>query len=111
MNGLFVIMFTGVLFLLWPKEEYQYDYQGRVLQSLTGRTYMESLGDYTQKTEYDYAGNAIKTYRADGSYMTASYDNFGNISAVRRTIWATQPRTNTMDWDVLFVQIIRLRTA
>ena len=65
---------------LLNKEEYQYDYQGRVLQSLTGRTYMENLGDYTQKTEYDYAGNAIKTYRADGSYRTASYDNFGNKS-------------------------------
>jgi len=48
-----------------------------VLEALGGRNYMESLSDYTTKTEYDYMGNPIKTYRADGAYTTAVYNKQG----------------------------------
>ena len=66
---------------LLNKNIYQYDYQGNVTETLGGRTYMEELGDYTAKTEYDYAGRPLKQYRADGSYTTSVYDKLGNLTS------------------------------
>ena len=63
---------------LLNKNVYQYDYQGNVLESLGGRTYMEKLGDYTTKVEYDYAGRPLKQYQAGGSYTSTVYDKLGN---------------------------------
>ncbi len=59
------------------KNKYKYDLSGNLVETLGGRTYMENLGDYTSKTEYDYMGNPTKSYRADGAYTTAVYNKQG----------------------------------
>ena len=64
---------------------------------LDGRTYTENLGDYTSKAEYDYMGNPTKTYRTDGSYMTAAYDGYGNV--LSQTDY--MGNTTTMEYDRL----------
>ena len=61
------------------KKTYKYDLAGNVLETKGGRTYTENLGDYTTKAEYDFQGNPIKTYRADGSSQTNTYDSYGNL--------------------------------
>ena len=66
---------------LLNKNLYRYDYAGNVIQTLGGRTYMENLGSYTTKTEYNYAGQAVKEYRADGACVTAEYDKLGRQTA------------------------------
>ena len=79
------------------KNTYKYDYMGNVLETKGGRTYTENLGDYTSKAEYDYMGNPTKTYRTDGSYMTAAYDGYGNV--LSQTDY--MGNTTTMEYDRL----------
>ena len=75
------------------KNTYKYDLSGNVLETNGGRNLLENLSDYVSKTEYDYMGNPVKVYRADGEYTTAVYnkqgqqvsttDYLGNTSTVR----------------------------
>lgn len=71
------------------KSFYQYDYQGNVLQTKTGRVAMQSLASYSTKTEYNYLNLPVKEYVADGRTVTKTYDQFG------RMLTQTDPMGNT----------------
>ena len=79
------------------KNTYKYDYAGNVTETLGGRTYMENLGSYTSKAEYNYMGKPTKVYQTDGSYVTAEYDDYGN--ALTSTDY--EGNTTTVCYDIL----------
>ena len=72
-----------------------------MIESVGGRVYMEGLGDYSTKTEYDYAGRPTKEYRADGNYITTEYDKLGNVTSTTDYMG----NTTTYTYDKLGRQI------
>ncbi len=76
---------------------YKHDYMGNVTETLGGRIYMEGLGSYSAKAEYDYAGRVIKQYRPDGKYIRYTYDALGN----RLTETDYMGNTTTYTYDAL----------
>ena len=83
------------------QNKYKYDLQGNMIESIGGRVYMEGLGDYSTKTEYDYAGRPTKEYRADGNYITTEYDKLGNVTSTTDYMG----NTTTYTYDKLGRQI------
>ena len=78
---------------LLNKNVYKYDLLGNVIETNGGKNYMGKLSDYTTKTEYDYLGNPVKVYRADGAYTTTKYNKQGQAVSVTDYIGNTSTTT------------------
>ena len=75
-------------------DTYTYDYQGNQLTKLTAKDAAKGLS-FTEKQEYNHAGQVVKYYNAAGNSTENSYDWLGR--KISSTDYAGTPTTYTYD--------------
>lgn len=71
-----------------------FDYMGNVVEQLSAADAEKGL-EYTAKYKYNENNQVVKTYNAEGSYTTSTYDALGQLT--QTTDYAGTPTTYTYD--------------